>query len=68
MLFRSRLTAKGVAVLLISSDLPELLAMSDRLAVVRHHSVTATIDADSVTELQLIDVMSGIHSESGTTR
>ena len=63
-----RLTAKGVAVLLISSDLPELLAMSDRLAVVRHHSVTATIDADSVTELQLIDVMSGIHSESGTTR
>ncbi len=59
------LTQRGVAVLLISSDLPELLAMSDRLAIVRHGTVTATIPAN-LTELQLIDAMSGIPTEDGT--
>jgi len=62
------LTAQGIAVLLISSDLPELLAMSDRLAIVRHRTVTRVVDAAGLTELQLIDAMSGVSSESEQDR
>lgn len=63
-----RLTADGVAVLLISSDLPELLAMSDRLAIVRHRTVTRTLDAGRLTEIQLIEAMSGTYTEEESTR
>jgi len=38
-----RLTAQGMAVLLISSDLPEVLGMSDRIAVMRGGTITATL-------------------------
>lgn len=53
------LTSDGVAVILISSDLPELMAMSDRLAIVRRGAVTDVLPGGSLTELQLIDAMSG---------
>ncbi len=36
----NQLTAEGCAILLISSDHDELLAMSDRIALIRHGSVT----------------------------
>lgn len=62
-----QLTARGVAVLLISSDLPEILAMSDRLAIVRHRTVNRVLDAANVTELQLIKAMSGSDSENAAS-
>ena len=37
-----RLTGAGLAVLLISSDLPEILAMSDRIVVMRGGTIVAT--------------------------
>ena len=39
----NQLTHEGKGVLLISSDLPEVLAMSDRLYVMRHHRVIAEL-------------------------
>jgi ribose transport system ATP-binding protein len=39
-----RLTADGVSVLLISDDLPELIGLSDRVAVMRDGHVTEVID------------------------
>jgi rhamnose transport system ATP-binding protein len=47
------LAAQGLAVIMISSDLPEVLGMSDRIGVMRGGTVTAildgkTADADSV--------------------
>lgn len=42
-----RLTGAGLAVLLISSDLPEILAMSDRIVVMRGGSVAATLPGKS---------------------
>lgn len=53
------LAALGVAIVLISSDLPELLAMSDRVAVVREGAVLATLPAEDVTEHRLIAIASG---------
>jgi ribose transport system ATP-binding protein len=41
----NELTRDGKGVLLISSDLPEVIAMSDRLYVMRRHAVVAELDA-----------------------
>jgi ribose transport system ATP-binding protein len=54
----NELTSVGVSVLLISSDLPELLAMSDRLAIVRRGTISDVIDADSTTEIDLLQLIS----------
>ena len=42
-----RLTKDGLAVLMISSDLPEVLGMSDRIAVMRGGSITAMLPGKS---------------------
>jgi rhamnose transport system ATP-binding protein len=39
-----RLAADGLAVLMISSDLPEILGMSDRIAVMRGGTIVASFD------------------------
>jgi rhamnose transport system ATP-binding protein len=41
------LAKNGLAVLMISSDLPEILGMSDRIAVMRGGAITATLPAKS---------------------
>jgi ribose transport system ATP-binding protein len=41
----NQLTRDGKGVLLISSDLPEVIAMSDRLYVMRRHQIVAELDA-----------------------
>jgi rhamnose transport system ATP-binding protein len=40
-----QLAAQGLAVLMISSDLPEILGMSDRIAVMRGGTITATLES-----------------------
>ncbi|MBI3881718.1 MAG: sugar ABC transporter ATP-binding protein [Verrucomicrobia bacterium] len=42
-----RLAAEGMAVLMISSDLPEVLGMSDRIAVMRGGTITAMLPGKS---------------------
>jgi rhamnose transport system ATP-binding protein len=42
-----QLTAEGIAVLLISSDLPEVLGMSDRVAVMRGGTLAAILPGGS---------------------
>ena len=44
------LTERGAAVLMISSELPEILGMSDRIMVMREGSVTALLDASIATQ------------------
>jgi rhamnose transport system ATP-binding protein len=46
----SELAASGLAILLISSDLPEVLAMSDRIVVLHEGRVTAEIARANATE------------------
>ena len=55
----NELTAQGISVLLISSDYPELLAMSDRIAVIRDGQVLLVEDADKLTEHRLLSIASG---------
>jgi ABC-type sugar transport system ATPase subunit len=53
------LTARGLGIILISSDYPELLAMSDRIAIVREGRIVHTAAAGELTEYSLIQVATG---------
>jgi ribose transport system ATP-binding protein len=53
------LTAKGTAVILVSSDLPEILAVSDRIAVMREGRIATTKAAAALTEETLINLCYG---------
>lgn len=53
------LTARGLGVILISSDYPELLAMSDRIAIVRDGQIVQECPSNDLTELRLIELASG---------
>jgi ABC-type sugar transport system ATPase subunit len=43
------LAGQGMAVLMISSELVEILGMSDRIVVMRHGGVSATLDRAAAT-------------------
>ncbi|CAN5709504.1 sugar ABC transporter ATP-binding protein [soil metagenome] len=48
------LVAEGLAIILISSDLPELLPMSDRILVMREGRQMAILDADETTQEEVL--------------
>jgi ribose transport system ATP-binding protein len=56
----NELTSKGISVLLISSDYPELLAMSDRVAVVRDGQILQITKGNGMSEYELISLASGV--------
>ncbi len=53
------LSASGAAVLLASSDFPELLALSDRIAVMRQGRIARIVDADGMTPHGLLALCYG---------
>ena len=56
-----QLAAKGAGIIMITSDLPELLGASDRIMVMYEGSVTSTLENNaSVTEDQIVALSSGI--------
>ncbi|MBI3785065.1 MAG: sugar ABC transporter ATP-binding protein [Deltaproteobacteria bacterium] len=54
-----RLAAAGTTILLASSDLPELLALCDRIVALREGVAIATIDAHNASEPQLAALITG---------
>jgi ribose transport system ATP-binding protein len=61
----------GVAVLVVSSDLPEALGISDRVLVVRGGRIVAELDRSEATEeavmLHATGVAAGADKDGGTT-
>jgi ABC-type sugar transport system ATPase subunit len=53
------LCRQGMGVLLISSELPEVMAMSDRILVMHEGAITAEVDGPSATEEQLMNAAIG---------
>ena len=49
------MTAKGMAVILVSSDLPELIGMCDRIAVMRDGAITEIVNAHGLREDDLLN-------------
>ena len=50
----NRLASAGTAVLLVSSELPELLLLSDRVLVMREGAITAEFDTPQTTQEQIL--------------
>jgi len=46
----SSLAAQGMAILMISSELPEILGMSDRIAVMREGTIVGTLERADATQ------------------
>jgi ABC-type sugar transport system ATPase subunit len=55
-----RLTAEGVAIVLISDDLDELLRLSDRIVVMRRGTAAAPVDVSSVDRAGLLAAISDV--------
>jgi ribose transport system ATP-binding protein len=56
-----QLTQLGKSILMVSSDLPELVSMSDRIAVMRNGELVTVLAAQEVTEQDLIGYFLGIN-------
>ena len=50
----TELAKKGYAIILISSEMPEVLAMSDRIAVMHEGTVTKILNQDEATQEKLL--------------
>lgn len=59
------LAREGLAVLLISSDIEELIEGADRIVVLRGGSVAGELEGDAVTESHLLEVLAD-HSPAAT--
>jgi rhamnose transport system ATP-binding protein len=57
----SQLAAGGLSILLISSELPELLGMSDRILVMREGRLVAEIARSEATEERVVGAAAGVH-------
>ena len=56
------MAARGTAVIVISSELPELMALCDRIVVFREGRVTGAVSAADANEAALMDLMAVGHS------
>ena len=53
------LAAKGVAVIMVSSELPEVLGMSDRIMVVREGEVRGILDGNQADQTKIMTLATG---------
>ena len=59
------LAAEGVAVLVISSDLPEVLALADRVLVMREGRQAGILPIEEATQERVIGLAAGQSSGKG---
>jgi ABC-type sugar transport system ATPase subunit len=54
------LTAKGISIIMISSELEEVLGMSDRVMVMHEGKSTSTLDIAEATQEKIMALATGI--------
>ncbi|MEE4599482.1 hypothetical protein V2J94_48150, partial [Streptomyces sp. DSM 41524] len=54
------IATQGVAVILISSELPEVLGMSDRVLVMHQHRIVAELTGKDMTEEHIVRYATGL--------
>lgn len=62
----SALCAQGKCIIMISSDMPELISMSDRVLVIRNGQITAELQKDEITEEQIIKKALGVEKQKAS--
>lgn len=55
----NRWTSEGIAIVLITSEMPELLALSDRIVVMHRGRITAEFTRDEATQEKVLDAAMG---------
>jgi ABC-type sugar transport system ATPase subunit len=55
----SSLVQQGKAIIMISSDMPELIAMSDRIMVLRNGEMAGLLDTEEITEERILSLAIG---------
>ena len=61
----NRLSDQGVAIIMISSELPEILGMSDRILVIHEGSINGELDAKKATQEQILYLAAGYNKLEG---
>lgn len=61
--FMAELAAAGLAVIMVSSEIPEILGMSDRVVVMREGRIVDTLEGDAMTPENLVRRAAGIAEE-----
>ena len=56
------LLAEGYAIIMISSELPELLSMSDRLLLLANGKSLGVVSAGQYTEDEIMKLVTGAHT------
>ena len=64
----SQLVNAGKAIIMVSSDMPELIAMSDRIAVMRHGNVVHVMNSDRADEQRLVKRALGVDEDEEQDR
>ena len=59
------LAAQGYAVIVISSEMPEVLRVADRVIAMFHGEITRSFSAGEVTEDSLVQAISGLRADEG---
>jgi rhamnose transport system ATP-binding protein len=60
----SELASQGAAILMISSELPEILGMSDRIAVMHNGTITGTLTRADATQQKILALALGHEAEA----
>ncbi|MEM5584036.1 sugar ABC transporter ATP-binding protein [Roseibium sp. AS2] len=58
--FMAELAAQGLAVIMVSSEIPEILGMSDRVIVMREGRIAGEFEGDALTPEHLVRTAAGI--------
>lgn len=61
----NQLVKEGMAIIMISSEMPELLGMSDRILVMHEGSITGELSREEVTQEKILELASSV--KLGTT-
>ena len=56
----NQLAEEGVAIIMVSSEMPEIIGMSDRVIIMREGRVTGELQKGEITEENLITKAMGI--------
>ena len=60
----SRLTAEGKSIIMVSSDMAELISMSDRVLVVRSGRICSELEGEHINEKEIIREALGVEKEN----
>jgi ribose transport system ATP-binding protein len=61
------LSREGKSILMVSSDMPELMSVSNRIAVMREGKLVTTVNSKNITEQELLGYFIGIDDDGGIT-